>query len=126
MTTDTQSAQDSEDLPGRGKPTSIEPRWPVALAISFFIAVTITLRVAVPERASLGPAWLVPGLEIAMLGALLAADPAHARERRRWLRPLSLGLVIALATAALISTGILIADLIRGGKVTESADSLLA
>jgi hypothetical protein len=109
-----------------GEPTAIEPRWPVALAISFFIAVTIALRIAVPDRASLGPAWLIPGIEIAALGALVAADPAHARERRHWLRPLSIGLVVALAVAALLSTAILIADLIRGGKVTESADSLLA
>jgi hypothetical protein len=107
-------------------PTAIEPRWPVALAVSFFIAVTIVLRLAVPDRASLGPAWLVPGIEIATLSALLAADPAHVRERRRWLRPVSIGLVVALAAAALISTAILIADLIQGGKVTEAADSLLA
>jgi hypothetical protein len=99
-------------------PTAIEPRWPVALAVSFFIAVTIVLRLAVPDRASLGPAWLVPGIEIATLFALLAADPAHVRERRRWLRPVSIGLVVALAAAALISTAILIADLIQGGKVT--------
>jgi hypothetical protein len=122
----TESVRDPERAPQEGESTAIEPRWPVALAISFIIALTIALRVAVPERASLGPAWLVPGIEIAMLVALLAADPAHARERRRWLRPLSLGLVAALAVAALISTAVLIADLIRGGKVTESADSLLA
>ena len=127
MATDTETAESSERAPLRGdEPTSIEPRWPVALAISFFIAVTIALRVAVPDREALGPPWLVPGIEIAMLVALLAADPAHARQRRHWLRPVSLVLVVALAAAALISTAILISDLIRGGKVTESADSLLA
>ncbi|HEY7561418.1 MAG TPA: hypothetical protein VH650_04510 [Gaiellaceae bacterium] len=122
----TKSVRDPEHASQDGEPTSIEPRWPVALAVSFFIAVTVALRLAVPDRASLGPAWLVPGIEIATLFALLAADPAHVRERRRWLRPLSLGLVVALAAAALISTAILLADLIRGGEVTESADSLLA
>lgn len=103
-----------------------EPRWPVALALLAFIAVSVVLRVTVPDRESLGPAWLVPGIEIGLLVALIAADPARLAGRRRWLRPASIVLVFALAAAALASTGILISDLIRGGKVTQSADSLLA
>ena len=38
-----------------------EPRWPVALAILTFIAISVTLRIALPNRESLGPHWLVPG-----------------------------------------------------------------
>lgn len=108
------------------EPVAIEPRWPVALAVSFFIALTIVLRVAVPNRESLGPVWLVPSIEVAMLVALLAADPAHLHERRRWLRPVSIALVIALAIVALTSTAILISQLVSGGNVTQAADSLLA
>lgn len=104
----------------------IEPRWPIALAVSAFIAITIVLRVAVPQRESLGPPWLVPAIEIAMLLALVAADPGHIHRRARWLRRLSIGLILVLAVAAVSSTAILIADLIRGSKVTESADTLLA
>lgn len=104
----------------------IEPRWPVALAVAIFIAITITLRVAVPEKESLGPAWLVPTIEIALLVALIAADPGHIHRRARWLRRLSIALVLVLAVAAVSSTAILIADLIRGAEVTESADTLLA
>ena len=51
----------------------------------------------------------------------MAADPAHFTGRRRWLRPISIGLVLALAAAALVSTrprpG---AD--DGGKVTQPGD----
>jgi len=61
-----------------------------------------------------------------MLVALLAADPAHAAGRRRWLRPVAVTLVFALVVVALLSTVVLITDLIRGGKVTESASTLLA
>jgi hypothetical protein len=104
----------------------IEPRWPVALVIAGFIAITVTLRFLEPERESLGPHWLVPGIEIAMLGALIAADPARLSERRRWLRRLSLTLVMALVVVALLSTAVLITDLVSGAKVTESASSLLA
>jgi hypothetical protein len=103
-----------------------EPRWQVALALSIFIAISVTLRVLQPHRESLGPHWLVPGIELALLIALLAADPAHVGGRRRWLRPISIVLVLALLVVALLSTGILITDLIRGAKVTNEATSLLA
>lgn len=106
--------------------TAIEPRWPVALALGTFIVISIGLRVAEPHRESLGPSWLVPAIEIGLLLVLLAADPAHVGGRRAWLRPISIVLVFLLAAAALVSTAILIVDLVRGGRVTESASSLLA
>ncbi len=109
-----------------GEPIVIEPRWPVALALSAFIVISIVLRVIEPQRESLGPPWLVPGIEIGLLLVLLAADPAHVGGRRRWLRPVSIVLVLLLAAAALVATSVLIVDLVRGGKVTESATSLLA
>jgi hypothetical protein len=108
------------------EPGFTEPRWQVALAVSVFIAITVTLRVLQPHRESLGPHWLVPSLELAMLIALLAADPGNAVGRRRWLRPVAIALVFALLVVALLSTGVLITDLIRGAKVTEEATSLLA
>jgi hypothetical protein len=104
----------------------VEPRWPVALAVSFYVALTIVLRVAQPHRESLGPVWLIPAIELAMLIALILADPAQVTRRARWLRPVSIALVSLLAVLALISTGILIRDLIIGGAVTNSASSLLA
>ena len=75
----------------------IEPRWPIALALGSFIAITIVLRAVQPHRESLGPHWLIPGIEIALLVVLLAADPVHVSRRRRWLRPLSIVLVLSLA-----------------------------
>jgi uncharacterized membrane protein len=104
----------------------VEPRWPIALVLGAFIVLTIVLRVAQPHRESLGPDWLVPGIEIALLVALMAADPAHLSRRRRWLRPLSITLVALLAVAALVATAVLITELVQGGKVTESATSLLS
>ncbi len=111
---------------GRDEAVSIEPRWPIALALGSFIAITIVLRVMQPERESLGPPWLVPGIEIALLLALLAANPAELSRRRRWLRPLSIALLAALMVVALVATAVLITQLVRGGKVTDSATSLLA
>jgi hypothetical protein len=104
----------------------LEPRWPIALTLGFFIALSITLRIAAPNRSSLGPDWLVPGIEIGLLIVLLAADPARVSGRGRWLRRLAITLVSLLTVAALASTAVLITDLIRGGRVTESASNLLA
>lgn len=55
----------------RDAPVLAEPRWPVVLAASTFIALTVLLRVAVPRRESLGPHWVVPAIEIAPLGGLV-------------------------------------------------------
>jgi uncharacterized membrane protein len=110
----------------RGRPGFVEPRWPVALTIGVFIGITITLRVLVPERETVGPSWAVPVIEIAMLAALLLADPTRIVQRRSWLRPISLGLVMVLAGAVFFSTFKLIKDLIEGGQVTHSASALLA
>jgi hypothetical protein len=104
----------------------VEPRWPVALAVAAFIALSIALRVAVPNRESLGPHWVVPAIEMALLVCLVLADPAHVARRRRWLRRLAIALVLGLAVAMLVSTGILIRELIIGGKVTNEAGSLLS
>ena len=121
-----QSASGSRPASGTDRePISVEPRWPIALAVSAFIAITIALRILEPHTESLGPRWLVPGIEIAMLLTLIAADPARLSARARWLRGLSIALVLSLAVAALLSTTVLIADLIRGARVTESAESLL-
>jgi hypothetical protein len=112
--------------PEREERLILEPRWPIALTLGFFITMSIVLRVAAPHRSSLGPDWLVPGVEIGLLLVLLAADPARVSGRRRWLRRLAIALVVVLAGAALASTVVLIDDLITGGAVTDSATDLLA
>jgi hypothetical protein len=105
---------------------AVESRWPVAVAISSFFAITVVLHFAVPQHETLGPSWFIPSVEVAMLGLLLAADPARVVPRRRWLRRASLLLAVVLAVAVFASTVKLIVALIEGGKVTNSATSLLA
>ncbi|MGZ8693958.1 MAG: hypothetical protein ACXWYS_00810 [Gaiellaceae bacterium] len=89
------------------------------------MALTLALRIYEPHHESLGPHWLVPGIEIALLVLLLLADPARIAGRRRWLRRLSIVLVSALMVVALLATVTLIKDLVEGGAVTNSASSLL-
>jgi hypothetical protein len=103
-----------------------EPRWPIALTLLCFIAITIVLRLAEPDRESVGPHWLVPALEVALLVALIAADPAQLVGRSRWLRPLSITLIAGLAVMALVSDVVLIGNLVEGTGPSNSAASLLA
>ena len=110
------------DLPAE---RAIEPRWPVALAVFIYIVITIVLRLVVPRRESLGPHWLIPLVEIVLLVVLVLAHPSSAAERAR-LRKVAIALIALLVVSALLSTTILIGELIKGSKVTESADSLLA
>jgi len=117
---------ESEPRPDEGEPIFVEPRWPIALALSLFIVVTVVLRLVEPEREALGPDWLVPGIEIALLAALIAANPAQLAGRAKWLRPISISLIGLLAFTAMVSTVVLIVDLVEGSKVTQSATSLLA
>ncbi|HTN78188.1 MAG TPA: hypothetical protein VMK16_00835 [Acidimicrobiales bacterium] len=107
-------------------PSSIEPRWPLAIVLFGFIAMTILLRVLEPDREHLGPVWLVPTVEIALLFALLAADPMHIARRTKWLRPIAITLIVTLLGMVILSDAILIQNLIKGSKLTQSAGSLLA
>jgi len=104
----------------------VEPRWPIALVVSSYLALIIVLRIYEPDRPTLGTRWLVPGIMGGLLVALLLADPARIEGRARWLRRLAGVLILALAAVAFAATAMLIADLIRGAHVTESASTLLA
>ena len=58
----------------------VEARWPIALVVGTYLAITIGLRIAVPERPTLGPTWLVPSIEALLL---VARDlPAHVLPRQ--------------------------------------------
>ena len=102
-----------------------EPRWPVALAVSTYLVLTVVVRVLVPRRQSFGPHWVVPAVELTLLVVLVAAHPATASERAQ-LRRLSIILTGLLAASALVSTALLVYELVIGSTMTSSADSLLA
>lgn len=110
----------------RSEPTPLESRWPIVLAVGIYLALLIILRLSVPDRPTLGTRWLHPGMMALLLGALVAANPAHITRRARWLRSLTSALIVSLAVVTLVGTAILIADLIRGSEVTEKASTLLA
>jgi hypothetical protein len=121
----TETTGDHDRSGAERAPIFVEPRWPIALAVGTYLALMIVLRIFVPDRPALGTRWLVPGIMAGLLVALILADPAKIEGRARWLRRLAGVLILALATVALVATGILIADLVRGAEVTDSASQLL-
>jgi hypothetical protein len=97
-----------------------EHRWPSVAAI----ALAIVLQVLLPDRLILHPRWLLPGMEIALLVALIAADPVRLERRHPLLRLGSLGLVAAMTLANGASAALLIALLLTG-RAGDDAVSLV-
>jgi hypothetical protein len=89
------------------------------------VLVAIVLTTLLPKELRPGPVWLAPSLEGLLLLALILRDPGRISERSPLLRVLSVGLVSLLVLAALLSTSLLVSELIHGGKLTNSANELL-
>jgi hypothetical protein len=106
----------------RGERILSEARWPTAGAVLAAMLLTYLL----PADLRLGPNWLLPSIEGALLVAVVVADPVQITRRSALLRGLSIGLVALLVLDALWSTGLLIDALLHGGQETNSASALLS
>ena len=102
-----------------------ESRWPPVLAILVFLLMNIAVRIWLPDEGALHVPWLLPTVEGILLVVLLTSDPSSLGARRT-LHRVALTTVGILVAAALWATGLLVADLIRGTGVTNSAGQLLA
>jgi hypothetical protein len=92
------------------------------------MALNIGLRVWLPNEGAIRVPWLVPAIEAVLLAVLLVGNPGAGSlaAYRRWLRPITVTLVVVLVLAALWATVLLIYDLIKGLGVTNSPGELLA
>jgi hypothetical protein len=105
-------------------PGSIVPeaRWHMAGAVLAAMVLTLLL----PSDLRLGPRWLLPILEGALLVALIIGDPGRISKRSSVLRGFSIALVTVLIAQSLWSTARLIDELIVGGPHTNKPGPLLA
>jgi len=105
-----------------------EPRWPPVLALLVFMGLNIGLRLWLPQERVGNAPWLLPGIELLLLVALLTADPGRVanRARRATAHRVVIALVVLLVLGALLVTALLIYDLIAGAKVTQAPGPLLA
>jgi uncharacterized membrane protein len=101
--------------------TKGESRWPVAVAI----VVAIGLQVALPDRLTLVSRWVLPTVELALLLALIAANPYRLNRESALLRAGSLSLSGLLTLANGWSAVRLCLELITG-RAGEDAGPLLS
>ena len=85
-----------------------EHRWPPAVAV----LVAIALYAVLPESLLVGPRFLVPGLELALLVALVVQNPHRMTRQTRWSRVASLALASLVTLTNLVALGLLVRDLV--------------
>jgi hypothetical protein len=95
-----------------------EPTWPASLAVLAVIALQLTLA----ERLSFGPTWLAPGFELALLIVLQISAPHRRAGEARWLRVLTIALLVLINIANASSLVLLIEFLLDGSR--KSGESL--
>src|SRR5215475_8907638 len=99
-----------------------ERRWILAIAVAAAMAILLAL----PQRFSVGPEWLVPAMEGLLLIAILIVDGTRARQRLTIIRVLSVAFVLVLVSDAAFVTVRLVIDLLQGGPETTSPTDLIA
>jgi len=90
-------AQETSAQPGRPypPPAASEPFWPAQATI----LAAIGLQVALPDQLTVGPRWLIPALEAALLLGMFLATPRQLEHEHPRRRRIALGLT-AFVTAA--------------------------
>jgi hypothetical protein len=91
-----------------------EPRWPASLAVLTAAA----LYLALPAKLTLGPGWITPVVEIALLIPLTLTAPYRHREEARLIRVASL-LLIAVLNVALVASLALLVHVVLSGEPVD-------
>jgi hypothetical protein len=90
-----------------------DPYWPAQVAV----IVALILYIALPDKLTVGPDWVLPAAEGLLLGALVWASPWRRRVTvRPWRRTVALILTGLVTAANTVSLGLLIHFVIKGGK----------
>jgi uncharacterized membrane protein len=107
-------------VPAWRRSTTGEQRWPSAVAIVAMIG----LQFALPDRLSLGPRYLLPAIEVVMIGVLMAANPGRLERRTPMLRMVALGLILVASLGNAWSIGQLVVDIATDRDVGSAAQLL--
>jgi len=116
-----QGVEEKVVLPAWRRVTRGEPRWPVTVGIIAAVA----MQASLPERVATRPRWLLPGLALIMLIALVSSHTPRIERRSPGLRRLSLVLIGVLSIANAWSAGRLVVALVEGNADKNPATLLL-
>ena len=108
------AAEDDEEGGRAPDRTLREPRWPASLAV----AASILLYMTLPEKLILGPGWVIPSLEGALVVALTLTAPYRHREEQSLVQFASLLLIVLVNVANVASLGLLVHLVVSGGSVS--------
>ena len=97
--------------------------WPVATAI----IIAAALHVALPERFTVLPGWVVAVVLVAVLALLIAGDPGRIDQQKTWLRIVIAAVIALLTLANLLAAVRLVVDILTSSKLlANNATGLLA
>ena len=88
-----------------------ENRFPPAIAV----VVAAAAYALLPESLLIGPRFVIPIIELVLLGALMITNPTRFVRQTRWSRTASTVLASVVIAANLVALGILISKLITPG-----------
>lgn len=98
-------AEEAQAPPGRHYPPPgvVESVWPAQLTV----LAAIVLQLSLPERLTVGPTWLLPALEGALVLGLAMATPRELEQEHPLRRRAAVGLVALVSAANIYSLGAL-------------------
>jgi uncharacterized membrane protein len=88
-----------------------DPFWPAQVTV----AVAIALNFVLADSVTVGPRWMLPSIESALLLALVVVAPARATAHSRRRRVFGLIVVAVVSLANVVSLGLLVHYLLNGG-----------
>jgi uncharacterized membrane protein len=91
--------------------------WPAQAAV----AVAIALSFGLAKEVLIGPRWLLPSVELVLLGWLVVIAPRRATEHSPARRRLALTLIGLVSLTNVVTIGLLVHFLINGGHVRAHA-----
>ena len=96
----------------RGHDQRLKRKGEARLPPSIAIAVAIALYALLPESLLIGPRLLIPGLEAALLVAVIATHPRRLTHETRLSRVASIAIGLCVVVTNLVALGLLIRDLV--------------
>jgi uncharacterized membrane protein len=116
-------AQETSAQPGRPypPPAASEPFWPAQLTV----LAAIGLQLALPERLTVGPSWLVPALEGVLLAGLVIVNRNQIEDEHPRRRRVALGLTAIVTAANIYSLGALTHFLLHSQPKTGEGHQLI-
>jgi uncharacterized membrane protein len=115
-----QDMSDPSSTEDRAEPYR-ESRWGAAAAVLAVVCVQIVL----PSSLILGSRYLLPGVEVVLLVALVATNPTKLTAKSRDMRAGSIALLLLIGAANTLSLGLLV-DSLLNGSTTSGRTLILA